>query len=51
MKGEFSRTKAEDIAGQIFRALDKNKDEELTEDEFVEGARSSKMIMDILSSQ
>ena len=51
MKGEFSRTKAEDISGQIFRTLDKNKDDELTEEEFVAGAKSSKLIMDILSSQ
>ena len=48
MRGDFSRTKAEDAADQIFCCLDKNHDDELSEEEFVAGAKSSKVIMEIL---
>ena len=51
MRGEYSRTNAEDAAAQIFQCLDKNRDGELSEEEFIHGAKSSRVIMEILQGQ
>ena len=50
MRGDFNKVKAEDASEQLFCHLDKNRDNELSEQEFITGAKSSKAIMDILGS-
>ncbi len=49
-KGEGNRQHAEDTALKIFIALDKNKDDRLSRDEFFHGVKSSSSVMDMLSS-
>ena len=49
MRGFGSKDKAMEVAEQVFIALDKDKNDCLSETEFVRGAKSSKTIMDLLS--
>ena len=49
MRGMNDREKAENVAEQIFMVLDKDKNDCLSEREFIRGAKSSKTIMDLLS--
>ena len=49
MRGISDREQAEDVAEQLFLALDKDKNDVLTEKEFVLGARNSSAIIGLLS--
>ena len=51
MQGNFSSAVAEEAAEKLFINLDKDMDSELTEVEFVKGAKSSRTIMDLLQAQ
>ena len=51
MKGELHNENAEDAAERIFLSLDKDKNDELTEEEFVVGVKSSQTIMELLQAQ
>lgn len=51
MKGEYDRERVEDAAQKIFLQMDKNKDGELSEQEFITGAQNCKSIMKMLQGQ
>ena len=47
-KGVGSRTAAEESAFKIFIAMDKNKDDRLSRQEFIHGVKSSSSVMSML---
>ena len=49
MRGVNNKEKAAEIAEQVFIALDIDKSDCLSKREFVEGAKNSSVIMDLLS--